>query len=204
MIPSWCLLSGGRLEVRLREPTESCAVGVGNNPHALSSVRRSGMDSTHHERPAGVAKRFQVSEDFVSRCSAQARDVLNDAPSRLCLRDDSCELRPEVPCIVASPATAGDRVRLAREPAGNDVNAKSSTVEGVDVVMDGYARKVLAQHRLRVGFDLAERDRLPAHPPRGEREARDSAEKVQVSHSQPPRDEHAEPGDGQQVKRPGE
>ena len=168
-----------------------------DDPHALSSVGSAGVDSTHHERPAGVAERLQVSEDFVSRCSAQARDVLNDNPRRPCLRDDSCELRPEVPCIVASPATAGDRVRLAREPAGNEVNAKLSGVEGMDVVMDGYTGEVLRQHAARVVLDLAERDRLPAHPPGGEREAADAGEQVEVPHSQPPRDEHADPGEGQ-------
>jgi hypothetical protein len=157
-------------------------IGVGNNPHPLSSVRRTGMDSTHHDRPAGVAKRFQVSEHLVSRCSAQARDVLNDNPRGSCLLDDSCELRPEVPCIVASPATAGDRVRLAGEAAGNEVNAKSSGVEPVDVVMDWHSRKVLGQNLSAVRLDLAERDRLPAHPPRGQGEAADAAEQVEVPH----------------------
>jgi hypothetical protein len=155
---------------------------IRDDPHALSSVRRSGMDSTHHERPAGVAKRFQVSEHFVSRCSSKARDVLNDNPSRPCLRDDSCELRPEVPCIVASPATAGDRVRLAWEPAGNEVNAKSSGVEGVDVVMDGHSRKVLRQHAARVVLDLAEAYRLPAHPAGRQGEAADAGKEVEVLH----------------------
>jgi hypothetical protein len=132
------------------------------------------MDSTHHDRPAGVAERFQVSEDFVSRCSAKARDVLNDNPRRSCLLDDSCELRPEVPCIVASPATAGDRVRLAGKTAGNEVNAKSSGVEGVDVVMNRHSGKVLGQNLSAERLYLAEGDRLPPHPPRGQGEAADA------------------------------
>jgi hypothetical protein len=134
------------------------------------------VDSTHHDRPAGVFERLQVSEDFVRRCSAKTRDVLNDNPRRSCLLDDSCELRPEVPCIVASPATAGDRVRLAGKATCDKLNSSPvlGAVEGVDVVMDRHSGKVLRQHAARVVLDLAEGDRLPPHPPRGQGEAADA------------------------------
>src|SRR6266542_1265034 len=75
-----CLFSLPQI-ARIRSPrpprSPSAVRGVGsNNPCSVPSVRRAGVPSTHHERPAGVAERFQRSENPVSASSSDARDVL--------------------------------------------------------------------------------------------------------------------------------
>lgn len=41
--------------LRVLGPFQSVALGVGHDPCPLSDMGRAGMDSTHHERPRGVA-----------------------------------------------------------------------------------------------------------------------------------------------------
>jgi hypothetical protein len=52
----------------------SCATQRGS----VASVRRSDVSSTHHERPAGVARRFQVAENDICAATPQRRHVLDD------------------------------------------------------------------------------------------------------------------------------
>lgn len=58
--------------VPFARPSAAFAVGQsepGDNPHTLPAVWRPNVVSTHHERPAGVARRVQVSEHLVRCCS---------------------------------------------------------------------------------------------------------------------------------------
>ena len=59
---------------------QSRALGVGQNEDAGAAVGRAGMGSTHHERPAGVARCFQAAEHPVRAANAECRDILNDKP----------------------------------------------------------------------------------------------------------------------------
>jgi hypothetical protein len=53
------------------------------------------MSSTHHERPAGVARLFQTTEDDVSAASSEARDVLSEYPVGSQLLHHPQELEPQ-------------------------------------------------------------------------------------------------------------
>jgi hypothetical protein len=174
------------------------AIGVPNNPYALSSVRRSGVDSTHHDRPCGVACLCQVSEHPVCAESSKPRNILKDAPSRSCLNDNSERFGPEAGSSARKARSLSGGGHVLTGKAGSDESdssksSKLSCIERPHVIEDRNIRPVLAQYRLRILLDLAERDRLPAHPPRGEREAADAGKEVEVSHSQPP-DQRGDPG----------
>lgn len=59
----------------------------------------------------------------------------------------------------------GDGMRLAREPAGDDVDAGSAEllgIEGSDVVMDWNLRPVVTEDRATERVDLAHRHRPEA------------------------------------------
>lgn len=108
-------------------PSLAFAVGQslpGDNPHPLATVGRSNVVSTHHERPAGVARRVQIREHLVRCCSAEARDVLSQHPSGSKLAHHPCEFGPQVPLVFAPLPGACDRVWLAWswEAAGHNVN----------------------------------------------------------------------------------
>jgi hypothetical protein len=68
---------------------------VGNNPDPLASVGRAGMESTHHDRPSGVAASFQVREHPVAASAAESRNILSDDPSGSGFLDDAVHLDPE-------------------------------------------------------------------------------------------------------------
>jgi len=53
------------------------------------------MDSTHHERPAGVPESFQVAEHDIGSPSAESRDVLSDDPIGSGLSNNPVHLFPE-------------------------------------------------------------------------------------------------------------
>jgi hypothetical protein len=89
---------------------------VGHDEHPLSSVRRTGMDSTHHERPAGVPEFFQVTEDDIGSPSAESRDVLSDDPTGSGFSNNPKHLFPESTSFSFDPGTLpGARYVLARE-----------------------------------------------------------------------------------------
>jgi hypothetical protein len=52
------------------------------------------MASTHHERPAGVARRLQFAEYPVRTANAQSSDILNDDPSWAALDDQTPHVPP--------------------------------------------------------------------------------------------------------------
>jgi hypothetical protein len=53
------------------------------------------MESTHHDRPSGVAASFQVREHPIAASAAERRNVLSDDPSGSELVDDAVHLGPE-------------------------------------------------------------------------------------------------------------
>jgi hypothetical protein len=65
-------------------------IGVGTNePHPLSAVGRAGMDSTHHERPAGVASLLQRAEYPIDASTSDASNILKRKPNRSDVEDDA-------------------------------------------------------------------------------------------------------------------
>jgi hypothetical protein len=110
----------------VRMPAASIARGVvqaGDDPDAVSSVRRSDVFSTHHERPSGVAECFQRRQHVVSSASAQGRDVLSQDPTGPELADDPVHLPPEAGPLALKLGTApGATDVLAGEAAANKLN----------------------------------------------------------------------------------
>jgi hypothetical protein len=145
------------------------------------------MDSTHHERPCGVACLCQVSEHPVCAESSKPRDILKDAPSRSCLNDNSERFGPEAGSSAreARSLSGGGHV-LAWKPGGDESDSskssKLSCIERPHIIEDRYIRKVLGQNLSAERLYLAEGDRLPAHPPRGQGKAADAGKEVEVPH----------------------
>ena len=61
----------------------------------IPTVWRSNVTGTHHDRPAGVVRRFQVIEDDISPASTQSGHVLDEYPPWLQTDDESVKLGPE-------------------------------------------------------------------------------------------------------------
>lgn len=144
------------------------------------------MDSTHHERPSGVACSFQVGEDDVSPATAESRDILSDDPTRSDFLDEPEHLFPESGTLAFDPGTlAGRRDVLAGEAAADDIGMdpffdQSSLGEGPHVLEERDGRPVLAEDASGMGLGLAKSDRLEsAGELQAERESTDAAEKVQ-------------------------
>lgn len=99
------------------------AVAVGHDPDAVPLVWGADMTSTHHERPAGVARLLQVIEDSVCASSSESRYVLSKDPTWSELADDVDELAPEAGAL-AVEARALPRARdvLAGEAAGDEID----------------------------------------------------------------------------------
>ncbi len=163
---------------------QSRARGVGSNPSAeeedpAATVRRAGMDSTHHQRPDAVAERLQISRDPVRAAASKARHVLSDDPMRSALTDDARHLGPEPSAGAREPgATAGQARILAREAAGDEKGAQDARMHAADVVMHGNGGKVPGEDAAAEWIGFAERDRLKSRPRKSQAETADAAEKV--------------------------
>lgn len=106
-------------------PDVSCACGVvqpfSNPPEPLSDVRRPDARSAEINRPAGVARSFQVSVYKVEPTEAVlARNLLAKDDWRAALANEVEEGRPEVPLVSKPCAFACRAERLARATAGPD------------------------------------------------------------------------------------
>ena len=171
----------------LRKPLHARGVGS-NEPNPLAPMGCSGMESTHHDRPVGVAERFQVREHPVSRKASDARNVLSDNPSRSAFADEPGELRPQVALVCGAATLAGETEGLAREAAADEVwgwdavAAKRGSVKASHVRIYRRIRPMLAEHGDGIRFALAERD--GAHPDAFEAEGKttDAAEEVEDMH----------------------
>jgi hypothetical protein len=160
-------------------------VGVGHKPCAVPPVGRSDIFSTHHDRFAGVAKRFQVCEHPVSRDSSDARDVLSNDPTRAAFADDAGEFRPQVALVLGAALLTGNAEGLAREAAadklggGHTISGKPGCGDASHVAVAGHAWPPVAEHATREGVALAEGDGAHADGFQAEAETADAAEKVE-------------------------
>lgn len=148
-------------------------------------MRRADVSSTHHERPAGVARRFQIAEDDICPATAQRRHVLDEHPAWPEFADDAGDLPPEATPVPVFEAGAFPRRRdiLAGEAAGDEIDPLE--VPGVgesDVAAPVDGRPVSGKDVLtvRLAFDLpahgeARSLQAKAHPP-------DAGEEVPACH----------------------
>jgi hypothetical protein len=103
-------------------------------------MRRSDMASTHHERPAGVARRCQAIEHRVCASSAESRDVLSEYPSGSQLLHDPQVLEPQSAALtVETRAFPCDRDVLAGEAARDEV-------DWFEVVLTDLSNVSVARH----------------------------------------------------------
>lgn len=102
---------------------------------------RAGIVSTHHERPAGVADRFQLCGERVIAESSQARAVLKASPNRSDFVDETDGFPEQAGSVSvdALPLGVGRRNVLARRGADDDggqvpkVRNKSSRSEFLNI-----------------------------------------------------------------------
>lgn len=156
--------------------------------------------STDHERPAGVAERFQRSEDRVCAPSSEISAVLKSEPTRSDFSDDANGFKEETGALAFDALTlgvgAGD-VLAGR--ASDDDAGKSSKVceqagrrERADIVIDGDPRIVLGIERAPPVDRLARGHSLEARTMHAERPAAgSSAEKVKDGQRHPAHDPRA-------------
>lgn len=102
----------------------SDARGVGSDePRPFATVVRADVASTHHERPAGVARRLQIIGECVIAENSEPRRVLKRKPNRSDLVDETDGL-PEEPgslSVDSSSFGVGGRNILARRASNDDV-----------------------------------------------------------------------------------
>ena len=168
---------------------QSRARGVGHHEDALPPVRRSGMGSTHHERPAGVARRLQLRHEPVRSAKAQAKYVLNQHPTGSALPHQPQHVPPQPAARPVEPgAEPGDADVLAWEAAtdevwrGNAVGRQPGSGQRADVIVARHRRPVTAQDPTRVRLLLAQGDDAQAGTLEPEAEAPDAAEQVKDVH----------------------
>lgn len=150
------------------------------------------MDSTHHERPDGVARLFQRIVYAVVSASSQARDILKENPTGShfahqpqgveeqsgALAIDAAAFGIRRACVLTGRASADD---FGKE---SEIAAKSICVERPHVVIEPDIRIVSAEDRAPPRIDLAGRNgeksgaMKPERPP-----ARGAAEQIQCAPS---------------------
>ena len=81
---------------------------VGHEPQPLSDVRRADAASWQYGRPAGVAFRFQISENSVDPAPSNRRlNLLTKDCCRLALADESHPDRPQMALVIGRLALPG-------------------------------------------------------------------------------------------------
>jgi hypothetical protein len=119
--------------------------------------------------------------------SNKVPDVLHDDVPGSNTADDISHPRPPPPLVCDTELTARAGERLAREPAGDDVDGRSNSApppscRGSDIVMLWNSRPVSGQHSLAELVDLHLADTGHARPVQPEVETADTAEEGQVVH----------------------
>ena len=159
------------------------ACGVRHDPHPLPSVLGTGMESTHHERPSGVACCFQVAENPIRAATAESRDVLSDDPTRFNLSNDPVHFRPETgPAAFDARALAGATDVLARKAAADEIDRADAVgleplgCERSNVFIDPGLRPMFLEYAPRVTVLFAECNRLKSNRFQAKRKAADAAE----------------------------
>ena len=144
------------------------------------------MDSTHHQRPAGVARSLQVTQDPVRAAASQARDVLSHHPMRSKLGDEARHVGPQARARAFNPSTtAGKAAVLAGEAAAHQpgprhpVGVQPGGMESADIGVGWDAGPVPGEYLARKAVGLAEGNRLQPGPVQIEAETADAAEQVE-------------------------
>src|ERR1700733_6968213 len=129
-------------------------------------MRRPNGASWNNERPAGVARGFQVREYGVEAAFNMATNVLANDPSRPDFSYESIHFRPEMARIGLASLFACDAEGLAGIAPANDVDCfdsvmmQSPLAELSDVVVDWRRGPVPVEHSLTERVDFAEGGRL--------------------------------------------
>ena len=133
------------------------------------------MDSTHHERPAGVARSFQLGEHPVSPASSEVRAVLSACPYRSDLSDETGPLEEETAALggdaLAFCVGAGDVLtgRTGDDDTGQSpqIAKKSGGGEASNIVIGDHASSASERNIIiKIGnLPVARRRRLPLVPP---------------------------------------
>jgi hypothetical protein len=111
-----CTFSGGILELLL-----SLRLGVGHPVQPFSEVRRTDTTSCGNNRPAGVARFFQVIRYKVEPSeSVFSRNLLPKDALRAALADEPVEGGPQVPLVIKPRSFACRAERLAWAASGPD------------------------------------------------------------------------------------
>lgn len=113
--------------VPLREPEEP-----------LAPVRGSCVRSSEECRRKAVAQLVNLSGDDIESESQMVGDVFAEDVAGLDLSDDASELGPEVSFIRLGELLAGDRERLTRVPASDEIHHSTprAAIEGSHVIPD--------------------------------------------------------------------
>lgn len=111
---------------------------MGQDEQALAPVRRADFSRREQSFRNPEAQVFQLASDLAISEVEMIGDVFEEHPFGCALGDDPCDMRPQVPGIVGSPAPTGDAERLARVARSEDVHraAPWAAVEGGNVVPD--------------------------------------------------------------------
>ena len=151
-------------------------------------MRGADMSSTHHERPAGVTLRFQVSEDGIRAASAERRDVLSEHPIGSAQGDDPSHFPPQAGTVPGeASAFACGRDILTGEAADDGVDSSEAGepvgAEEANVSASGHVGPVTGEDVLAVGigFDLS--DTLPAGALEAKIETADTSKEGEESKS---------------------
>lgn len=157
---------------------------AGEQEEAVPPVGRPGMGSTHHEWPSGVAECRQVADDPVGAASSQARNVLNDDPTRSAHADDAGHLGPQAAAGAVEPGSGSREADvLAGKAAAHEewldaIAPDARGIERADVRIDGHTGPVPREHTLAELVGLAEPDGAEVGPMQAKAEAADTAEEV--------------------------
>ena len=136
---------------------------------------RTGVPSTHQERPAGVVRRFQLIEYPVDAASSDARDVLKTCPNRSDLADeaDGLEEEPGSLAVDAPSLGVGETGVLTGRASDDDagqpphIPKKSRGGEFSNIVIGDHAFSASERNIIiKIGnLPVARRRRLPLVPP---------------------------------------
>ena len=172
------------------------AVAVGDNinpppddPDPVPLVGRSGVPSTHHERPDGVACRFQRIVNPVISASAEPRDVLKADPTGSHFAHQPHGLEEQSGALAVDAFALGVRRagvlagRASDDGVDGAESGQSVNCEGPNVIEHHHARPVVRKHRAPPWVGLARGDRRPAGAMQPERPAAGrAAEEVEAPH----------------------
>lgn len=118
------------------EEFESELVAVGQHEEPLASVRRANVRRPDQTPLRIEPERGKVGEDDVKSQPKVSCDVLEENERRVALRDDACDVGPEVSLVVDSELLAGDGEGLAGVARSDEIHATAPAfaVEGREIV----------------------------------------------------------------------